>query len=118
MKIIVQILVLLTLVSCKNQDAKPIAQKATRALGQQLFETCNCVACHQTAQNVVGPSLQSIATIYKQKNGNMVAFLKEEAEPIVAPENYESMKLNLEITKTMTDSELKSLELYILSYSK
>ena len=62
--------------------------------------------------------MQEIAKIYKEKNGNMVAFLKEEAEPIVDPKMYESMKINLQITKTMTDEELQSLEMYFLSHSK
>jgi cytochrome c len=41
----------------------------------------NCVACHQVNQKVIGPSLQDIAKIYKDKNADMVSFLKGEGEP-------------------------------------
>lgn len=106
--------------SCKNQDQNDtaMANKAVVSVtaGQQLFETNNCTACHQIAEKVVGPSLQNIAQIYKRKNASLVSFLKSEAEPIVDPSQYESMKLNLEITKTMSETELKSLEMYILSH--
>ena len=119
MKKIFFIITLFTVVCCnKKSESIPNPETvfvASIESGQQLFETNNCAACHQLAEKVVGPSLQNIAQIYKNKKGNMVAFLKAEAEPIVDPSQYESMKLNLEITKTMTDDELKALELYILS---
>ena len=99
--------------------ALPIYQKAASVeSGQLLFEENNCVVCHQINQKVVGPSLQETAKIYKQKNANLVSFLKGNAQPIVNPELYETMKVNLEITKKMSDEELKSLELYILSQAK
>jgi cytochrome c len=62
--------------------------------------------------------LKEIANLYKKENGSIVSFLKEEADPIVDPNMYESMKINLQITKMMTDEELQSLELYLLSHSK
>jgi cytochrome c551/c552 len=34
------------------------------------------------------PSLQDIAKIYKDKNADMVSFLKGEGEPIVDPSQY------------------------------
>ena len=86
--------------------------------GEALFTENNCIACHKIDQKVIGPSLQETAKIYKEQKGNIVAFLKEEAEPIVNQELYETMKINLQITKTMSDEELKSLEMYILSNSK
>lgn len=108
------------MLSCKNQNQNDTAMTnknvVSVAAGQQLFETNNCTACHQIAKKVVGPSLQNIAQIYNSKNASLVSFLKSEAEPIVDPAQYESMKLNLEITKTMSDAELKSLEQYILSH--
>lgn len=119
MKNIIFLFALFLLFSCKNQnntfDVVPEQIVATAASGKQLFETNNCAACHQIAEKVVGPSLQNIAQIYTNKKGSISLFLKAEAEPIVDPSQYESMKLNLEITKTMSDTELKSIELYILS---
>lgn len=122
MKNIIYLIALFQLVSCKNSDghSATVAKKivVSAATGKQLFETNNCTACHQIAEKVVGPSLQNIAKIYIAKKGNLVSFLKSEADPIVDPSQYESMKLNLEITKTMSDDELKSIEYYILNYSK
>jgi cytochrome c len=124
MRIIVLFFILIGFLSCKNEEKKSdnttqnLAAVATLEKGEALFQENNCASCHQPDQKIVGPSMQEIAKIYKEENGNMVAFLKEEAEPIVDPKMYESMKINLQITKTMTDKELQSLELYLLSHSK
>ena len=89
------------------------------ALGKEIFEgKGNCVACHQVDQKVIGPSIQEIAKIYKDKNGNMVDFLKGESEAIVDPSQFAVMQANLEITKTFTDEELKAVEAYMNSNLK
>ena len=67
---------------------------------------------------VVGPSIQDIVKTYKEKNGNIVTFLKGEADPLVDPSQFEVMKANFAITKTMTDEELQSLEQYMQSEGK
>lgn len=116
------IIILVFFVSCKNETKTPVTNamvsKPSIETGQALFQNNNCAACHYPNQKVVGPSLQEIANIYKSKNGSMVAFLQEKAQPIVDPAMYESMKINLEITKNLSESELKSLEIYILSFLK
>jgi cytochrome c len=88
-------------------------------LGESLFQgKGNCVACHQVDKKAIGPSLQDIAKIYKDKNADMVAFLKGEGEPIVDPSQYEIMKANFVITKAMSEEELKGLEAYVYSHLK
>ncbi|WP_125718390.1 c-type cytochrome [Flavobacterium ustbae] len=88
-------------------------------LGKQLFEGAgNCFACHQPDQKVVGPSIKEIAKIYKDKNGDMVTFLKGNAEPIVDPSQFAVMQTNFAITKSMSDEELKAIETYIYSHLK
>jgi cytochrome c len=123
MKIKLILLLVFALVSCKNEPSKPqdenqVASVPTVEKGLILFQENNCAACHQPDQKVIGPSLQEIANLYKKENGSIVSFLREEADAIVDPKMYESMKINLQITKTMTDEELESLELYFLSHSK
>ena len=125
MKRIVVFLILITLFSCKNEekesnqnDTKNDVYVPTLEKGEVLFQKNNCAACHKPDQKIIGPSLQEIAKIYKEQKGNMVAFLKEDAEPIVDETMYETMRINLQITKTMTDEELQSLEMYILSHAK
>ena len=111
--------------SCKKESqesfGKPEAttEKSPEALGKEIFEgKGNCVACHQVDQKIVGPSIKEIAKIYKDKNGDMVTFMKGEGEPIVDPSQYEVMKANFGITKEMSDEELKALEAYMFSTLK
>ena len=85
-------------------------------LGAEIFKgKGNCVACHQMDKKAIGPSIQDIAKIYKDKGADMVTFLKGEGEPIVDPSQYEVMKTNFVITKAMSDEELKALEAYVYS---
>lgn len=110
-------------ISCKKENEKDITNtqnpKSSIALGKALFENKGtCIACHLPEQKVIGPSIKAIATIYKEKKGNLITFLKGEAEPIVDPTQYEVMKANFSITKTMSDEELKALEAYMYSSLK
>lgn len=94
------------------------ADAPTIETGRALFDTKgNCAACHQPEQRIIGPSIAEIAKIYKDSDGDIVAFLKGNAEPIVDPEQYEVMKTNFAITKKMSDQELQALEAYIYSFS-
>ena len=117
---------MLTIVSCKKDGSeesfgKPETTNAQKPeeLGAEIFAGKGaCIACHKPDVKLVGPSLQDIAKIYKEKNGNMVTFLKGEGEPIVDPSKYELMKPNFVITKTFSDEELKALEAYVYSHLK
>lgn len=97
-----------------DASAFPLAEK-----GKEIFEgKGTCATCHKPDIKLVGPSMQDIAKIYKEKNANMVTFLKGEGEPIVDPTQYEVMKANFALTKTFSDEELQSLEQYIYSQIK
>jgi cytochrome c len=113
--------------SCKKESQESFGKptetttevQTPEALGKEIFEgKGNCVACHQVDKKVIGPSIQEIAKIYKEKNGNMVNFLKGEGDAIVDPSQFAVMQANLEITKTFTDDELKAVEAYINSNLK
>ena len=122
----------LAFASCKKEGSEKTDQttesysegesakaKTPEELGKQIFEgTGNCFACHQPDQKVIGPSVKEIAKIYKDKNGDMVTFLKGNAEPIVDPSQFAVMKTNLPVTQAMSDEELKALEAYIYSHLK
>ena len=128
MKKILCLVVVCCFLSCKKEETKKESLYPTTTeevpqspieLGKEIFEgKGNCVACHQAAEKVIGPSLQEIAKIYKSKNADMVTFLKGEGEPIVDPSQYEVMKTNFAITKAMSDEELKALEAYVYSHVK
>lgn len=115
---------ILVFVSCKKESQEPFGKPEASTqtpvdLGAEIFHGKGaCVACHKPDVKLVGPSLQDIAKIYKEKNGDMVSFLKGEGESIVDPTQYAVMKPNLELTKTFSEEELKALEAYIYSNLK
>lgn len=131
-KILFMGLVASALVSCgkKEEQKEPLyPEDATVTLspeekmiqdGKALFESnrAACFSCHVPDKKIVGPSIKDIATVYKEKNGDMVAFLRKKADPIVDPSQYSVMETNFAILKTMSDEELKSLEAYIMSTIK
>jgi len=136
MKKILFLSALLALASCKKESQEPFgkstesttetytegetAKAATpEALGKEIFEgKGNCVSCHQVDQKVIGPSIKEIGKIYIDKKGDIVTFLKGNADPIVDPSQFAVMKTNIPITQAMSDEELKALEAYIYSNSK
>lgn len=128
MKKITILLTVLLFISCKKEETKkeslyPETQKTAEEnqleLGKAVFEgKGNCFACHKPEQKIIGPSIEEIATIYKTQKGDMIAFLREKAEPIVDPSQYEVMKTNFSITKNLPEEELKALEAYFYSFAK
>jgi|SRR3970282_1241503 cytochrome c len=126
MKKIIFVLSVLAFISCKKESEESFGKVETTTevqkpedLGKEIFHGKGaCVACHKPDVKLVGPSLQDIAKIYKDKNGDMVTFLKGEGEAIVDPTQYEVMKANFAITKTFSDEELKALEAYVYSTLK
>ena len=130
MKKVIFLVSVLVLISCKKESEESfvIAETPTETLtqvqkpeelGAEIFAGKGaCVACHKPDVKLVGPSLQDIAKIYKEKNGDMLSFFKGEGEPIVDPTQYALMKSNLQITMTFTDEELKALEAYVYSNLK
>jgi cytochrome c len=133
MKKLFFLLFTLVFISCGDKKSEPFGKATdetlvdqtevtvdpTLALGEDLFNGVGlCKTCHLPDKKVIGPSIVEIATIYKEKGGNMVEFLKENAEPIVDPTQYEVMKTNFAVTKTLSDEELKALEAYMYSFLK
>ena len=123
MKKALLVLVFLVSISCKNdtkeKEEQTVDASAVKVSGKELFEgEGNCTACHKPDQKIIGPSLEEIAKIYKEKNGSIVLFLQEKSEPIVDPSQYDIMKTNFAITKSMSDEQLQALEEYIYSFSK
>lgn len=132
MKYLFIALSLITLISCGKTEKKEtlypdgqqnVSEGATadmtpsQKLGMEIFEgKGNCASCHKPEQKIIGPSIQEIARIYKEKGGNMVQFLKGKGEPIVDPSQYEVMKTNFYITKNFSDEELKAIEEYMYSF--
>ncbi|MGE6352412.1 c-type cytochrome [Flavobacterium sp. NPDC079362] len=131
MKKVLFLSAVLALASCKKEATEHPVENGTEnyteghsaeaktpeALGKQIFEgQGNCASCHQADQKIIGPSIKEIAKIYKDKKGDIVTFLKGNADPIVDPDQFAVMKTNFPITKAMSDEELKAIESYIYSH--
>ncbi|WP_298367038.1 c-type cytochrome [uncultured Lutibacter sp.] len=87
-------------------------------LGKELFTSKTCSTCHQADTKVIGPSIKDINKIYAEKNGNIVKFLKGEAEAIVDtdPGQVAIMKANLDgFVKDLSGDELAALAAYMRS---
>lgn len=83
-------------------------------LGKKLFKgKGNCYSCHRMDKKSVGPSVTNIMKIYKEKNGDIVGFLRQKKDPIVDPDNYAVMKTNFARLEKFTDEELKAIEVYM-----
>ncbi len=83
-------------------------------VGKKIFNgKGKCYTCHKIDKKSIGPGVEEIMKIYKEQDADLIAFLKEEAKPIVDPETYAVMKTNFAIIKTFSEEELKALEVYM-----
>ncbi|TSE06338.1 c-type cytochrome [Aquimarina algiphila] len=88
-------------------------------LGKSVFNgKGKCYTCHKIDKKSIGPGVIDIIKIYEEQNGDLIAFLKQEAEPIVDPETYAVMKTNFAIIKTFTEEELKAVTVYMNEMGK
>ena len=127
-KLLLMLSIGINIVSCgekKETDAmgNPINQAETsvnqtpKELGRELFEGKGmCASCHKADIKVVGPSIQEIAKIYREKGASIAAFINEDGKPLVDPSQYEIMKTNFAITKAMSTEERKALEIYMMRF--
>ncbi|MBT8395220.1 MAG: cytochrome c [Bacteroidia bacterium] len=88
------------------------------AKGKKLFKDKTCFTCHMPKETGIGPSIVDINNIYKEKNEDIVEFLKGNLEPIVDTDagQVAVMKANLDgFVKDLKDDELNALKAYMLS---
>ncbi len=126
-KIVILSLLAISIVSCGKKEEKKTenlypeatltAEEQSISNGKELFNSnkAACASCHLPDKKVIGPSIKDIANIYKEQNASIFDFLRQKADPIVDPSQYEVMKTNFAIIKTFSDEEVKSLEAYMLS---
>jgi cytochrome c len=127
-KLLLTLSIVISIISCgekKETDAmgSPINQAETsinqtpKELGKELFEGKGmCATCHKADIKTVGPSINDIAKIYKEKGANIAEFINNKGEPLVDPSQYDIMKANFVITKAMSADERKALEIYMMSF--
>ncbi len=86
-------------------------------LGNRLFSEKTCITCHAVDQQKVGPSVIDIMRIYKEKNGDIVSFLKGKTQPIVdtTASQVAVMQANIDgFLKDISDVELNAIATYML----
>ena len=87
-------------------------------LGKKLFTEKTCATCHNPDMKIIGPSIKDINKIYAEKGGNIIKFLKGDAEAIVDtdPGQVAIMKANLDgFVKDMSADELAAIAAYMKS---
>jgi len=123
-KIIVPLILGLSLLTaCQSEKKEKLETKnktiSTFDLGKSLFYgKGKCYTCHKIDKKSIGPAVLDIVKIYKEKNADIMAFLKQQQDPIVDPETYPVMKTNFAILKTFSEEELKAIALYMTEVSK
>jgi len=93
----------------------PAQQTDAVANGQAVFDSLRCSSCHKPDTDKVGASLQRIAEVYGDHE-KLLAYLKGNSEPIIAPERRGVMKGQLKKVAKLTDEEKQALADYILTF--
>ena len=86
-------------------------------LGNRLFSEKTCITCHAVNRVKKAPSVKDIMAVYREKNGDIVAFLKGNALPIVdtTSSQVNIMQENIDgFLKEISDEELNSLAVYMM----
>ena len=102
----------------KEEVKTEVAAVDNIELGKKLFAEKTCTTCHQADAKVIGPSIKEINKVYAEQKGNIVKFLKGEAEPIVDtdPGQVAVMTANLDsFVKDMSGDELAAIAAYMRS---
>ncbi len=89
--------------------------------GSEIFRKYNCDRCHSVTGIKVGPPLEEIASAYKGRKDELIAFLRGERPAKLGEKMGESahlMNLQLAAIKELSDEELSELADYILSFAK
>lgn len=114
----------LVLVSCNSPEKQDevvqrpeLSMDSKIFLGNRLFSEKTCITCHAINRKKVGPSVVDIMTIYSEQNGDIEAFLKGNAKPIVdtTPKQVAIMQANIDsFLKQITDEELNAIATYMM----
>lgn len=86
-------------------------------LGNRLFSEKTCITCHDVYTVKKGPSVKEIMAVYKANDGDIVAFLKGNARPMVdtTASQIAIMQENIDgFLKKITDEELDAIATYMM----
>lgn len=129
MRLFLILIIILQLSSCNtdknikkgNENTVPeraeLSQDSKIFLGNRLFSEKTCVTCHAMDSKKKAPSVVEIMHVYKDKNADIVAFLKGKSKPIVdtTASQVAIMQANIDgFLKKITDEELDAIATYML----
>jgi cytochrome c551/c552 len=96
-----------------------VAVPSFAANGEQIFQSNDCILCHDATKDRVaeglGPSLEMIAAAYKGKEDALISFLKGKGKPRLYPTKYPIMEEQLDSIRGLSDDERKALSTFLLS---
>src|SRR5690625_1829609 len=117
--------------SCKSEQAetiekvtpeqKELNEHSKILLGNRMFSHKTCILCHDVERYKKGPSIKEIMAVYREKDADIVAFLKGEAKPIVdtTPSQVAIMQENIDgCLKDISDEELEIIANYMMHVDK
>lgn len=128
MRIFLLLFVVLLVSSCKTEKRINVVERAVPErgelsrdsqifLGNRLFSEKKCITCHDVDRIKKGPSVKEIVSVYKERNGDIVAFLKGKSKPIVDtnPSQVAIMQENIDgFLKDISDEEMNSIATYMM----
>jgi cytochrome c len=88
--------------------------------GEAIFKAKGCITCHKKTAggSKINPSLPEIAQAYRDKEDQLLNYLKGDSEPIVKPQKFHTMKRQLKKISSLSDADLKALADFIMSHSQ
>ena len=98
-------------------ECKELSKDSQIFLGNHLFSEKTCITCHDVNRFKKGPSVKENMAVYKEKDGDIVAFLKGNAPPIVetTASQVAIMQDNIDgFLKDISDDELSSIATYMM----
>lgn len=85
--------------------------------GEAIFKSQGCMSCHKKeSSSKVNPSLSEISQAYRDKDAQLINYLKGESEAIVRPEKSGMMKRQVGKTKSLSDADRQALAGFILAH--
>ena len=124
MRVFSFLIIFFLLVGCKTDkralavpERGELSKDSQIYLGNRLFSEKTCIKCHDVNQVKKGPSIREIMAVYKEKDGDIVAFLKGKSEPIVdtTPSQVAIMQENIDgFLKDISDEEMNSIATYMM----
>lgn len=94
-----------------------LSKESQMMLGNRLFSEKTCTTCHAINRKKIGPSVKEIMRVYREQNGDIVAFLKGETKPIVdtVSAQVNIMQENIDgFLQDVTDEDLEIIANYML----